>query len=174
MRLLLLGCTGFIGKELVPALLNENHEIYIVSRKPIGKLNLDLDFNKFKFVQIDLSKEQNWNNKNFLNILSETDGIINLMGEPIAEKKWTSSQKQEIENSRINTTKFMMRTLKNFKINPKVLINRSAIGYYGTSLSDEFTENSIGGKDFLANLCKKWEAVAAEKPFFSRLVIFRI
>jgi len=96
------------------------------------------------------------------------------MGDPIAEKKWTSEQKQEIENSRINTTKFMMKTLKNLKINPKVIINGSAIGYYGTSLSGEFTENSIGGKDFLANLCKKWEAVAAEKPFFSRLVIFRI
>ncbi len=174
MRLLLLGCTGFIGKELVPTLINENHEIYIVSRKPISKLKLNLDFNKFKFIQIDLSKEENWNNENLLNILKKTDGIINLMGEPIAEKKWTNLQKQEIEKSRINTTKFMMKTLKNFKINPKVIINGSAIGYYGTSLSDEFTENSIEGKDFLANLCKQWEAVAEEKPFFSRLVIFRI
>ena len=174
MRILLLGCTGFVGKELVPTLLNENHEIYIVSRKPISKLKLDLDFNKFKFFQIDLSKEKNWNNENFLKILKEADGIINLMGEPIAEKKWTTTQKLVIENSRINTTRFLMKTLKNFKINPKVIINGSAIGYYGTSLSDEFTENSIGGKDFLANLCKQWEAVANEKPFFSRLVILRI
>ena len=50
MRLLLLGCTGFVGKELVPTLLNENHEIYIVSRKPISKLKIELDFNKFKSV----------------------------------------------------------------------------------------------------------------------------
>ena len=174
MRLLLLGCTGFVGKELVPTLLNENHEISIISRKPISKLKLDLDFNKFKFFQIDLSKEQNWKNENFLNILREIEGIINLMGEPIAEKKWTNSQKKEIENSRINTTQFMMKTLKYFKINPKIIINGSAIGYYGTSLSDEFTEDSNSGKDFLANLCMQWEAVAAEKPFFSRLVIFRI
>ena len=96
------------------------------------------------------------------------------MGEPIAEKKWTSAQKQEIKNSRINTTKFLMKNLKILKINPKIIINGSAIGYYGTSLSEEFTENSNGGKDFLANLCKKWEEVAAEKPFFSRLVILRI
>ena len=75
MRLLLLGCTGFVGKELVPTLLNENHEIYIVIRKPISKLKVDLDFNKFKFFQIDLSKEKNWNNENLLNILRETDGI---------------------------------------------------------------------------------------------------
>ena len=174
MRLLLLGCTGFVGKELVPTLLNENHEIFLISRKPISKLMVNLDSNKFRFLQIDLSKKQNWDNENLLNILREIEGIINLMGEPIAEKKWTNSQKKEIENSRVNSTKFMMQTLKKYKINPKVIINGSAIGYYGTSLSDEFNENSIGGNDFLANLCQKWEKVATGKPFFSRLVIFRI
>jgi len=174
MRLLLLGCTGFVGKELVPTLLNENHEIYMISRKPINKLKIDLDIKRIKFLKIDLSLEKNWGNANLLNILKESDGIINLIGEPIAEKKWTFSQKQEIENSRINTTRFLMKTLKNLRCNPKVIINGSAIGYYGTSLSNEFTENSIGGSDFLANLCKQWEAVATEKPFFSRLVIFRI
>ena len=174
MRLLLFGCTGFVGKELVPALLNEGHEIYIVSRKTINNLKIDLDFNSVKFLKIDLSREQNWKNKNLLNILRETDGIINLIGEPIADKKWTNSQKQEIKNSRVNTTKFLMKTLKEFNINPKVIINGSAIGYYGTSLTEEFTENSLFGNDFLANVCKEWEAAASEKPFFSRLIIFRI
>ena len=79
MRLLLFGCTGFVGKELVPALLNEGHEIYIVSRKTINNLKIDLDFNSVKFLKIDLSREQNWKNKNLLNILRETDGIINLI-----------------------------------------------------------------------------------------------
>jgi len=97
MRLLLLGCTGFIGKELVPTLLNENHEIYIISRKPIAKLKLDIEFNKFKFIQIDLSKEQNWNNQNLLNILRESDGIINLMGEPIAEKNGLQRKKRRLK-----------------------------------------------------------------------------
>ena len=174
MRLLLLGCTGFVGKELVPALLKEDHKISIVSRKNINNLKLDLDLNKIQYIKLDLSRKQNWKNENLLNILKESDGIINLIGEPIADKKWTVSQKQDIENSRINTTKFLMKTLKEFQINPKVIINGSAIGYYGTSLSEEFTENSKGGNDFLANLCKKWEDAAHEKPFFSRLVIFRI
>ena len=174
MRLLLLGCTGFIGKELVPALLNEGHKIKIISRKHLNKLKLDVDINKLRFLKIDLSQEQNWKSENLLDFLKETDGIINLIGEPIADKKWTIAQKKEIENSRINTTRFLMKTLKEYKLNPKVIINGSAIGYYGTSLTEEFTENSNGGNDFLANLCKKWEAVAAEKPFFSRLVIFRI
>ncbi|MDC3138038.1 TIGR01777 family oxidoreductase [Prochlorococcus sp. AH-716-I19] len=174
MRLLLLGCTGFVGKELVPALLKEGHELCIISRKNINNLKINIPLDKFKFLKIDLSKKQNWSNENLLSNLKESDGIINLIGEPIADKKWTDIQKEEIKKSRINTTKFLMETLKKSRINPKVIVNGSAIGFYGTSLTQEFNENSQSGNDFLANLCNKWEEVANGKPFFSRLVIFRI
>ena len=174
MRLLLLGCTGFVGKELVPALLKEGHELCIISRKNINNLKINVPLDKFKFLKIDLSKKQNWSNENLLSNLKDSDGIINLIGEPIADKKWTDIQKEEIEKSRINSTKFLMETLKKSKINPKVIVNGSAIGFYGTSLTQEFNENSQSGNDFLANLCNKWEEVANGKPFFSRLVIFRI
>ena len=174
MRLLLLGCTGFVGKELVPALLKEGHELCIISRKNINNLKINIPLDKFNFLKIDLSKKQNWSNENLLSNLKDSDGIINLIGEPIADKKWTDIQKEEIEKSRINSTKFLMETLKKSKINPKVIVNGSAIGFYGTSLTQEFNENSQSGNDFLANLCNKWEEVANGKPFFSRLVIFRI
>ena len=174
MRLLLLGCTGFVGKELVPALLKEGHELCIISRKNINNLKINIPLDKFKFLKIDLSKKQNWSNENLLSNLKDSDGIINLIGEPIADKKWTDIQKEEIKKSRINTTKFLMETLKKSRINPKVIVNGSAIGFYGTSLTQEFNENSQSGNDFLANLCNKWEEVANGKPFFSRLVIFRI
>lgn len=174
MRLLLLGCTGFVGKELVPALLKEGHELCIISRKNINNLKINIPLDKFKFLKIDLSKKQNWSDENLLSNLKDSDGIINLIGEPIADKKWTDIQKEEIEKSRINSTKFLMETLKKSRINPKVIVNGSAIGFYGTSLTQEFNENSQSGNDFLANLCNKWEEVANGKPFFSRLVIFRI
>tara|TARA_B100000989_G_scaffold35814_1_gene22745 strand:- start:381 stop:1313 length:933 start_codon:yes stop_codon:yes gene_type:complete len=174
MRLLLFGCTGFIGKELVPALLKEGHELCIISRKNINNLKINIPLDKFNFLKIDLSKKENWSNENLLSKLKDSEGIINLIGEPIADKKWTDSQKEKIEKSRINSTKFLMETLKKYRINPNVIINGSAIGFYGTSLTKEFNENSNCGNDFLANLCEKWEEVAKEKPFFSRLVIFRI
>ncbi len=174
MRLLLFGCTGFIGTELVPALLKEGHEISIISRKNINNLKINIPLDKFNFLKIDLSKKENWSNENFISKIKDSEGIINLIGEPIADKKWTDSQKEKIENSRINSTKFLMDTLKKYRINPKVIVNGSAIGFYGTSLTKEFNENSNCGNDFLANLCEKWEEVANEKPFFSRLVIFRI
>ncbi len=174
MRLLLLGCTGFVGKELVPSLLKEGHELCIISRKNIKNLKINIPLDKFKFLKIDLSQKQNWSNENLLSNLKDSDGIINLIGEPIADKKWTDIQKEEIKKSRINTTKFLMESLKKSRINPKVIVNGSAIGFYGTSLTQEFNENSQSGNDFLANLCNKWEEVAKGKPFFSRLVIFRI
>jgi len=174
MKILLFGCSGFIGKELIPRLITENHDICIVSRKNINQLQLKNSFSKIKFLKLDVTNEKNWIDKNLIKTLKESDGIINLIGEPIADKRWTDMQKKEIEASRINTTKYLMTSLKSLKINPKFIINASAIGYYGSSLNNEFTEDSESGKDFLAKLCKKWEQEALKKPFFTRLVIFRI
>ena len=71
MRLLLLGCTGFVGKELVPALIKEGHELTIVSRKYINNLKINIPLDKFKFFKLDLSRKQNWSNENFLTDLKE-------------------------------------------------------------------------------------------------------
>ena len=174
MKILLFGCSGFIGKELIPRLLTEKHEICIVSRRNIDKLQLSNSLSEINFLKLDATHEKNWLNENLIKKLRESDGIINLIGEPIADKRWTGSQKREIETSRINTTRYLMKNLKSLKINPKFIINASAIGYYGTSLNKEFTEDSKNGEDFLAKLCNDWEQEALRKPFFTRLVIFRI
>ena len=60
MRLLLLGCTGFVGKELVPTLLKEGHELFIISRKNINNLKINAPLDKFKFLKIDLTRKKNW------------------------------------------------------------------------------------------------------------------
>ncbi len=174
MRILLLGCTGFIGKSLIPKLISEGHELCLISRKNINQLKINSSFEKIAFLKLNLAKEKSWNDINLFNQLKSCEGIINLSGEPITDKRWSEEQKLEIENSRINTTSYLMKTLKKNKISPKVIINASAIGFYGTSLDKIFDETSPGGEDFLANLCKKWEGAASEKPFFTRLLILRI
>ena len=174
MRILLLGCTGFIGKSLIPRLISYGYEICIVSRKDIKQININVSLEKISFLKLNLAIEKSWANKHLINQLKNCYGIINLAGEPIADKRWSEEQKQEIEKSRLCTTSYLMRNLKKNNINPKVIVNASAIGFYGTSLDKEFDENSPSGDDFLANLCTKWEDAALEKPFFSRLVIFRI
>jgi len=174
MRILLLGCTGFIGKSLIPKLISEGHELCLISRKNINQLKINCSFEKIAFLKLNLSQEKSWNDINLLSQLNSCEGIINLSGEPITDKRWTIEQKLEIENSRINTTSYLMRNLKKNKISPKFIINASAIGFYGTSLDKIFDETSPCGEDFLANLCRKWEEAASQKPFFTRLVILRI
>jgi len=174
MRILLLGCTGFIGKNLIPKLISEGHELCLISRKNINQLKISSSFDNIAFLKLNLAKEKSWNDVNLLNQLKICEGIINLSGEPITDKRWSEEQKLEIENSRINITSYLMKNLKKNKINPKVIINASAIGFYGTSLNKIFDETSPGGEDFLANLCKKWEKAAYQKPFFTRIVILRI
>ena len=174
MRILLFGCSGFIGQELIPRLIKEKHDICIVSRKDITQLHLTNSLNKINYLKLDVTNEKNWLNEHLLQKLKNSDGIINLVGEPIADKRWTSTQRRKIETSRINTTKYLMQNLKSLRISPKFIINASAIGFYGTSLDNEFTEDSQSGNDFLAKLCNSWEREAMKKPFFTRLVIFRI
>ncbi len=174
MRILLIGCTGFIGKALIPRLIAEGHELCIVSRKNLNEIKIQSSFGKISFLKLNLSNQQNWMNEHLKNKLTKTEVIINLCGEPIADKRWSKEQKIEIEKSRLNTTNYLMQSLKKFKINPKLIINASAIGFYGTSLNKEFNEASPSGADFLANLCKRWEEAALNKPFFTRLVILRI
>ena len=174
MRILLLGCTGFIGNSLIPKLISEGHELCLISRKNINQLKIKIPLEKIAFLKLNLAKEKSWNDINLLNQLKSCEGIINLSGEPITDKRWSEEQKLEIENSRINITSYLMKNLKKNKINPKVIINASAIGFYGTSLDKIFDETSPSGEDFLANLCRKWEEAASQKPFFTRLVILRI
>ncbi len=174
MRILLLGCTGFIGQELIPKLLKDGHELCIVSRRNIDKLHWKIKKDKISFIKSDLSTENAWKDIHIIKQLKSCKGIVNLTGEPIADKRWNKKQKLEIKKSRIKTTSLLMKTLKNLKINPNVIVNASAIGFYGTSLTKEFTENSPSGNDFLANLCKSWELEAKQKPRFTRIVILRI
>ncbi len=174
MRLLLLGCSGFIGKELVPILLNSGHQITLVSRKAAHQFANEIEKDTLKILQLNPADPQAWANQPLLDTLKRAEGVINLAGEPIADKRWTQGQCMKIKTSRLNTTKALIDSISKLKKPPRVLVNGSAIGYYGTSQSKEFTEDSNPGNDFLANLCNEWEAIASQKPRATRLTILRI
>ncbi len=174
MRLLLLGCTGFIGSELVPKLVNSGHCITLVSRKKPQKLDLNENSNQIVYLQANPACSSSWENFELVNALKNAEGVINLVGEPIADKRWTNNQCQEIEDSRIKTTQNLIEAIAKLQVSLKVLINASAIGFYGTSETAVFDEGSSSGKDFLSNVCKQWESIASTKNKNTRLVIIRI
>jgi len=174
MKLLLTGCTGFIGRELIPLLINEGHSLTVISRQTKGRLNTIVNDSSIKVIQMNPAESSSWDKEEIQNSLKSCEGVINLAGEPIAEKRWTTDHCKEITNSRIETTKNLIKNLRNLRKPPKVLINASAIGFYGSSSQTEFTEENMHGDDFLANLCKEWEFTAKNKPRATRLLIVRI
>ena len=174
MRLLLLGCTGFVGRELVPQLLKAGHQISLVSRRLPRGYNSERDEGRINYLQIDPSQSSSWLTESLINALADADGVVNLAGEPIAEKRWTESHLKVLEDSRLETTRLLVEALKTCATPPAVLVNASAIGYYGTSLDQRFVETSPAGSDFLASLCSRWEAAATAAPSATRQLTLRI
>ena len=174
MKLLLTGCTGLIGRELIPLLIKEGHSLTVISRRPKEKLKMIANDANLGFIQMNPAEAASWDNEDIQNSLKSCEGVINLAGEPIADKRWTDDHCKEITNSRLETTKNLIQNLHNLKKPPKVLINASAIGFYGSHSQNKFTEENCPGNDYLANLCKEWESIAKSKPNATRLLIIRI
>ncbi len=150
MNILITGGTGFIGSALCAHLLKENNKIVILSRYP-EKIK-----HPIKAIA-DLSDLQD---------SDIFDVVINLAGEPIANKRWSDKQKNQIFSSRIDITEKLISYFEKLDNKPKLLISGSAIGYYGIGKTDNIIEEKEGGDNsFSSELCQKWEAVAlkAEK-----------
>ena len=101
-RLLLLGCSGFVGRELVPFLLELGHQITLVSRRahPFAALESD----RLVALQLDPAQSASWQRTDLLQALAEAEGVVNLAGEPIADKRWSESHRQLLFDSRLGTT----------------------------------------------------------------------
>ncbi len=175
MRLLLIGCTGLVGRGLIPVLQAAGHQLTLVSRRasPAG-FSAELA-KSLEWVQADPGVASSWAPATPLHdVLAASDGVVNLAGEPIAEQRWTPQHRETLEASRLGTTRHLVGALATLAHPPSVLVNASAVGYFGTSLDGRFEESSPAGQDFLARLCQKWEQAAAEKPAATRLVVLRI
>lgn len=154
-KYLITGGTGLIGLKLVERLGEKENQITVLTRNK----NLKSD-SLVKYIN-DLD-EQNF----------DYDIVINLQGEPISQR-WSAAKKEEIFASRVNFTKEIVDRINASKSPPKLLISGSAIGYYGTSKNEVFTENSkpTGQNLFSQNLCTNWEDIATKAK--TRVVLLR-
>ncbi|MXW41226.1 MAG: TIGR01777 family protein [Synechococcus sp. SB0668_bin_15] len=166
MRLFTTGCTGFIGHGLAPALEAAGHELILATRHPDRARRLS---SKARVVVADTSQPGPWQAH-----VATAEGVINLAGEPIAEKRWTAEHKALLQQSRIATTRNLVETIAAADPGPQVLISGSAVGYYGTSATVEFSEVSACGADFLAHLCHAWEGATQKAQHRCRVVVLRI
>jgi uncharacterized protein (TIGR01777 family) len=174
MRILLVGCSGFVGRELVPLLLEHGHSLTLISRSP--RALAGLEHPQLQRLVADPSQGASWDRPELVQALAQAEAVVNLAGEPIAEKRWTPEHRQLLFDSRIHTTRALVAALAALPeaSRPGVLINGSAIGYYGTSTTARFEESSPAGTDVLGQLCQAWEAEAQQAASVCRLVILRL
>jgi hypothetical protein len=164
MKIVLAGCTGFIGKPLTKYLLDKGHEITSLVRKNDPSLPQNV-------------KQVLWNGKDQGEWSKEIDGsdaVVNLSGAGIADKKWSDERKKLLVESRVNSANAIKTAIQNATNRPKVWINASAVGYYGNLPNKIATENTPAGKDFLADTCRLWEEATKGGENLTRLVIIRI
>lgn len=150
MKIAISGGTGFIGKYLSTFFIQKGYTVYILTRKnKIETSNPHLQYVQWK---PDLPTFP----------LSSIDIVINLAGESI-NSRWTKKQKEAILNSRIQATRGLIKQLQTLSTKPHTFINASAIGYYGTSETESFTEQQeTPGNDFLAETVFLWEQEACK------------
>lgn len=107
--------------------------------------------------------------------LKDCDAVINLAGESLVAGRWNPERKERLLRSRVQSTQLLARTLSQLDQKPRVLINASAVGYYGDRGEDAVFETSEPGQGFLADLCRAWEEAAEPvKEVGIRLVTVRM
>ena len=142
---LVTGGSGFIGRKLCQRLINQGHMVTILTRN--FKNTAALFEGKLTLVN---SLEQ-------LGAETEFDVIINLAGEPLAASRWNEKSKASFIDSRVSVTKSITNFIARVNKKPDVLINGSAIGFYGLRGDEELTEDDKGVDCYTHQLCKKWE-----------------
>jgi hypothetical protein len=171
MKIAITGATGFVGSRLVEKLKAEGHRILIFTRNPerAKRIFPATAFPNLEIIAYKATESGDWQEK-----IAGCDAVVNLAGEPIAER-WTPEHKKAILDSRQLGTRKIVEAISQANPKPSVLINASAIGYYGTSETATFDETSASGNDFLAEVCQVWEAEAKKvKEAGVRLVILRL
>jgi len=172
MKVAITGASGFVGSRLVEKLHTEGNQVVVLTRNLAAaqKVFPDSSFPNVEVIAYTPTQSGSWQQA-----IASCDGVVNLAGEPIADGRWTAERKQEILNSRKLGTQKIVEAIALAKPKPKVLVNASAIGYYGTSETATFDEASKPGEDFLAQVCLDWEAEAQKVTQLGvRLVILRL
>jgi uncharacterized protein (TIGR01777 family) len=154
-RIIITGATGFIGRALAKELVGAGYEVVVLSRNPKTAKGLFED--KISAVRWDGNSSEGW--KDYVN---GAFAIINLAGENIAAGRWTKKRKQAILESRLNAGKAIVEAVKQAQQKPKVVIQSSGIGYYGSGSEEMLDESSPPGEGFLPQVAKQWESSTKE------------
>jgi len=157
-KVMVTGGTGFLGAALVDALRRDGHDVTVLTRRPARAPG-----------------EVHWVPTAGLDVWAKSfegaGAVVNLAGEAIAGGRWTAARKRAILASRLEATSGVVAALRAAGAPGATLLSGSAIGYYGTPGDAPLDESSPAGTDFLATVCREWEAEAREAE--ARVVLLR-
>lgn len=154
MRVIITGGTGLIGRALAADLAQEGHEVIVLSRSP--ERHADRLPAGVRAERWDARTSEGW-----AHLADGADAIVNLAGESIAAGRWTPERKTRIRESRLNAGRAVVEAVQAATNRPRVVVQASAVGYYGPCGDEEVTEDHPPGSDFLARVCVEWEASTA-------------
>ncbi|MCS6999770.1 MAG: TIGR01777 family oxidoreductase [Candidatus Kapabacteria bacterium] len=155
------GATGFIGRALVRRFAGTGYRVIAIAR----------DRRRAQQLLGSTVSVAGWNE--LTSVVRQADVVINLSGAGIADQRWTKRRKAQLWDSRIEPTKQIVHALATSGVAPRLLLNASAIGYYGNRGDEILTEESSAGSGFLAELCVEWERTARQAESICRVVRMR-
>lgn len=159
---LVTGGTGFVGSRLIEALVAAGHQVTVLTRNPAKAARLTAP------IRIITDLDQ-------IDVRDRIDAIVNLAGESIAGGLWTRRRRVEIVESRVRTTLAIARLCARLDQRPAVLVNGSAIGFYGNAGDEILDEGGAYGPGFCGEVCQQWEESAAVvRDQGVRVVVLRI
>ncbi|HLC16642.1 MAG TPA: TIGR01777 family oxidoreductase [Thermodesulfovibrionia bacterium] len=160
MKIFVTGGTGFVGTRLITALIEQGHQVTVLTRQAIHDDTSDIDL-----VQGNPMVKGKWQQ-----VAAEHDVIINLAGENIFGR-WTQAKKEAIRDSRILSTANVVEAIARGQKKEMLLFNASAVGYYGFHGDEMLTEDSTAGVDFLGSVARQWEGEAQKAEYFGARVV---
>jgi uncharacterized protein (TIGR01777 family) len=154
MRVVITGATGFIGRALCKE-LHKDYEVVALSR----------DSSRAAKTVGEWAQVIEWDGRTTGSWIQHADGalaIINMAGENVASGRWNKVRKASILHSRLDSSRAVLESIKQANKKPKVVIQASAIGYYGSRGIERLDESSTAGKGFLADVCRNSEIIASQ------------
>jgi uncharacterized protein (TIGR01777 family) len=162
MKICVTGGTGFVGRSVVSALLSEGYAVSVLTRSAD---KARLFGGRCRVITADPSRPGTWQRE-----IPGHDAVINLAGENIFGR-WTSRKKRMIYESRVHVTRRVVEALAGGGSGCPALLNASAVGYYRSGVDKPLGEEGPRGDDFLARVCRVWEAEAAKARAFGARVV---
>ena len=152
MKMIVSGGSGLIGRALVSSLAADGHQAVVLSRRPERLRDLPEGVSAAAW---DASSVES-----LTPLVADAHGVVHLAGEGIADGRWSAERKRRIRDSRVISSAAVAAAIAAAEPRPAVLLQGSAVGYYGDRGDEELDELSAPGEGFLAELCRDWEEAA--------------